>query len=80
MLDYGDCMKWGSPIRDRKLVIAASAALLAVLAVAAPHPSAKIEILTHDTADTTPHRVKAAVDLGIVAISVLVTWTAKRIG
>ena len=53
-------------------------AALALLA-AARHPSANIEILTHDATDTAPHRVKAAVDLGLVAVSVLVTWTGKHL-
>jgi hypothetical protein len=26
-----------------------------------------------------PHRVQAAIDLGLASISVLVTWTAKRV-
>ena len=49
------------------------------LVAAARHPSANIEILTHDATDRAPHQMKAAVDLGLVAISVLVTWTGKHI-
>ena len=54
-------------------------ALLALVAVAR-HPSADIQILTHDAADRAPHQVKAALDLGLVAVSVLVTWTGEHIG
>ncbi len=62
---------------DRHKVLAAGALALAV--VAAQHPSADIKVLTHDAADPAPRRVQAAVDLGLVAVSVLVTWTAGRL-
>ncbi len=52
------------------------AGLLAVAAFAQP-PSADIRILTHDTADVSPRSVQAALDLGIVALDVLVTWTGE---
>lgn len=52
--------------------------MLAV-AAAARHPTADIEILTHQVGDPAPHRVQAAVDLGIVAVNFLLTWTAGRI-
>lgn len=50
-----------------------------LLGIAARHPSADIRILTHDAADPMPHRVQAALDLGLVAINVLVTWTGKHL-
>lgn len=64
-------------MRRRSLIVAGSA--LALLVVAARHPSADIRIMTHDAADLSPHRISAVVDLGIVAVSVLVTWTGKRL-
>jgi hypothetical protein len=64
-------------LRNRCIMIGLFAAL-ALIAVAR-HPSANIEILTHDATDAAPHQVKAAVDLGILGISVLVTWTGKHI-
>lgn len=64
-------------VRDRRLPVVTGAALLLILA--ARHPSADIRILTHDTADHAPHRVQAALDLGLVAVSLLVTWTGKHI-
>ena len=54
-------------------------AVAVLLAMAARHPSADIRILTHDATDRAPHRIQAAVDLGLVAVSVLITWTAKRV-
>ncbi len=65
-------------MRNRRFIIAlcACAALLAV----ARHPTADVQILTHDAADRMPHQVKAAVDLGLIGISVLYTWTARPIG
>lgn len=62
--------------RRRTLLIAA--ALLAIAAVAR-HPTADIEILTHQVGDPAPHRVQAAVDLGVVAVKFLLTWTAGRV-
>lgn len=65
-------------MRNRRIIIGlcACAALLAV----ARHPTADVQILTHDAADRMPHQVKAAVDLGLIGISVLYTWTARPIG
>jgi hypothetical protein len=53
-------------------------AILAVVAVAR-HPSADIEILMHQAGDPAPHRLQAAVDLGIVAVKFVLTWTAGRV-
>ncbi len=62
--------------RRRTFLIAA--ALLAVIAVAR-HPTADIEILTHQANDPAPHQVQAGVDLGVVAVKFLLTWTAERV-
>lgn len=64
-------------MRNRRIGLIVAAALL--VAFAARPPSADIRILTHDRADQSPRRVQAALDLGIVAVSVLVTWTAKHL-
>lgn len=64
-------------MRDHRKLIVAGAAALALLAV--NHPSADIRILTHDAGDPVPRQVKAAVDLGLMAVSVLVTWTGQRL-
>ena len=63
-------------MRNRGIGLGFCTALLLVLA--ARHPSADIRILTHDESDRAPHRIQAAVDLGLVAVSVLITWTTKR--
>lgn len=60
--------------RRRTLLIAAG--LLALVAVAR-HPTANIEILTHQANDPAPHRMQAAIDLGVVAVKFLLTWTAR---
>ena len=62
--------------RRRTLLIAA---VVLTVAAAARHPTADIEILTHQAGDPAPHRMQAAVDLGIVAVKFLVTWTANRV-
>lgn len=50
-----------------------------VLIAVARHPNADIQILTHDSTDPAPHKIKAAIDLGLVGISLLVTWTGKHL-
>ena len=62
--------------RRRTILIVAGA--LALVAVAR-HPTADIEILTHRAGDPAPHRIQAAVDLGVVAVKFLLTWTAGRV-
>ena len=64
-------------MRNRQFGLGLAAA--ALLIMAARHPSADIRILTHDKTDRAPHSFLAAVDLGLVAVSVLVTWTTKRL-
>ena len=59
----------------RRSAIVAVGALLALIAVAR-HPTADIEILTHRDGDPAPHRIQAAVDLGVVAVKFLLTWTS----
>ncbi|MDB5678563.1 hypothetical protein [Sphingomonas bacterium] len=63
---------------QRRRTILIAAAILAVVAVAR-HPSADIEILTHRADDPAPQKIQAAVDLGIVAVKFVLTWTAGRV-
>lgn len=64
-------------MRRRKILLAGFAAALLLLGLAR-HPSANIQILTHERSDTAPARVQAAVDLGVMAVSVLVTWSRQH--
>jgi hypothetical protein len=64
-------------MRRRRTILIAAATL--ALVAAARHPTADIEILTHQAGDPAPHKVQAAVDLGIVAVKFLLTWTAGRV-
>lgn len=64
-------------MRNRRIILGLVAAL--ALIVVTPHPSAKITVNLHDVTDRAPHQVKAAIDLGLVAVSVLVTWTDKHL-
>jgi hypothetical protein len=64
-------------MRDRRVVCGIAA--VALLGLAARHPTADVRILTHDAADPAPHRMQAAVDLGLIGVSVLYTWTVKRL-
>lgn len=63
-------------MRDRRKLAVAGIALALLLALR--HPTPDIRLLTHDIGDPHPHRVQAAIDLGLVGVSVLYTWTARR--
>ncbi len=60
----------------RKMGLIAGGALL--VALAWQTPTASLEIQTHDVTDVAPKKVEAALDLGIAAVSLLITWTAQR--
>lgn len=60
--------------RKRKIAIAGVAAL-ALLGLTAHPPHANIEILTHRAGDLSPQKMQAAIDIGLFAVSVLVTWS-----
>jgi hypothetical protein len=62
-------------MRDRRIAVTVIVALLFIIALR--HPSADIRIITHDQADRAPQRVQAAIDVGVFAVSVLVTWTRR---
>lgn len=64
-------------MRDRRKWWLAGAAALAVVAV--QHPTAGVSIVTHDMGDPSPRQFQAAVDVGLMTLSVLVTWT-NRLG
>jgi len=64
-------------MRDRRKILVAGG--IAVALLAARHPTADFRLVTHDIGDPTPHRIQAAVDLGLVGISFLYTWS-QRIG
>lgn len=64
-------------MRDRRMLGAIVA--LGALTLLVRHPTASIQVMTHDAADPSPHRMQAAVDLGLVGVSVLYTWTVKRL-
>ena len=61
--------------RKRAVALLAGAALVALVA---KHPSADIRVLTHDHSDPAPHVMRAALDLGVVGVSILYTWTVER--
>jgi hypothetical protein len=62
----------------RKTGLALAAA--GVLALSAMHtPTADIRIEMHRVADLNPARFQAAVDIGVVAVRFLVTWSAHGV-
>lgn len=67
----------GSEQNKRRIALIGGAALL--LTLAAHRPSADIRIIAHDAGDATPHQVKAAIDLGLLAVNLLVTWSGHRV-
>ena len=64
-------------LRRRRIALAVFA--LVLLAVAGRQPTANLRVIAHDAGDVAPHRFQAAVDLGVMAVSILVTWTSKRL-
>ena len=64
-------------MRDRRKLIIAGGLGLALVAL--QHPTADLRIMTHDSHDPAPRQVRAALDLGLVAVSVLVTWTDRQL-
>ena len=60
----------------RKLIIASG---LGLALVALQQPTADLRIVTHDLRDPAPRQVRAGLDLGLVAFSVLVTWTERQL-
>ncbi len=59
----------------RKVGLVAGSAL--VIALAWQTPTASLEIQTHDVTDVAPKKMEAALDLGIAAFSLLITWTQR---
>lgn len=59
--------------------VALVAAALALVAVGTRQPTADLQILTHDTRDVNPRRMQAVLDLGVVGVKLLVTWTAGQL-
>jgi hypothetical protein len=64
-------------MRNGRLALALTGLGMAALVV--HHPTADIRVITHDTSDPSPHRMQAAVDLGLVGVSVLYTWTVHQL-
>lgn len=63
-------------LRNRRLIVAGAAAALLLMATAAPR-HADFQILAAEKGDADPQRVHAAIDMGWMAVSVLITWTRK---
>lgn len=66
-------------MRNRRIMLAMVAAG-ATLAMAARHPTADIRVLTHQTGDPAPRRFQAAIEVGLVGVRLLYTWTARPAG
>ena len=55
-------------------------AVIGLGTLAARHPTAELRLVTHDLTDPSPRRMQAAVDLGLIGVSILYTWTVRRLG
>lgn len=64
-------------LRNRRIVVAIGA--LALVTMAVRHPTATFQFIGHDASDPAPHRFQAAVDTGLMAVSIIVTWTGKHL-
>ncbi|MGU3392262.1 hypothetical protein [Sphingomonas sp. M1A8_2b] len=60
-------------MRSRRGILIAAG--VATVLLVARHPTADIRLITHDARDPAPHRMQAAVDFGLVGVSILYTWT-----
>ena len=60
-------------MRERRIGVAVL--VLVLLVLAARHPSATIRIDTHVSGDRAPHSFQAAVDVGLLGVSLLWTWS-----
>ena len=58
-------------MRKTRLLTLAVAGLAVVTLAGRQPPTADIRLLTHDAADPAPRHFKAALDLGLVGVSVL---------
>ncbi len=65
-------------MRNRRVMLGCAAVALVAAAAAKP-PTAELRLITHDLGDPAPRRMQAAVDLGLVGVSVLYTWTVTRL-
>ncbi|MCA1198016.1 hypothetical protein K9B35_08560 [Sphingomonas sp. R647] len=65
-------------LNKRRIILAAGAAAL-LMTAATVHPTAEFEILTHELTDKTPRKFQAAVDTGVLAVSVIYTWTERSL-
>lgn len=64
-------------MRSRRLIVAAGA--LGLIALSAGHPVADIRVMTHELSDPAPRRVQAAIDLGLIGVKLLYTWTSGQL-
>jgi len=64
-------------MRDRKILLATAG--LALIALTVSHPTVDLRLITHDSRDPSPHRMQAAINFGLVGVSVLYTWTVDRL-
>ncbi|WP_010544445.1 hypothetical protein [Sphingomonas elodea] len=61
----------------KHLLLLAGLVTLTIAVVQPTRPHANLEILTHRAGDSAPQQVHAAIDLGVLAVSVLVTWSRQ---
>ena len=55
-------------------------AVIGLGTLAARLPTAELRLVTDDLTDPSPRRMQAAVDLGLIGVSILYTWTVRRLG
>ena len=63
--------------RRARILVLAGIAALALIVAASPSHRANITIFAHRQDDSAPQRLQAAIDLGIVGVSILVTWSRR---
>ncbi|WP_109807596.1 hypothetical protein [Sphingosinithalassobacter portus] len=63
----------------RNLSLFAVFALIVTVIAVTPRPHADIRLLTHESSDLAPHKLQAAVDLGVIVVDFLYTWTSRAL-
>jgi hypothetical protein len=64
---------------NRRRTLGFVAAALVLVAAGARQPVADIQVLTHEAGDTQPRRMQAAVNLGLLGVKLVYTWTSRQL-
>lgn len=64
-------------MKQRNRVLLACAAIALMVSPVASKMQAQVSIAMETSSDIAPQKMEAAVDLGLIAVSVLITWSRQ---